>query len=378
MMPYFFVSATLSLGYGSIYTLLAPIRDRFGFSDADVGLIAGLGFFAGFLAQVGLSRYSDRGHAALMVRAGILIAVAGLLLTIVASNLTEWLAARFLLGLGSGIVGPAVRRVIIAREPERVGVNLGAQGAIDVAGFVIGPLLAAGLYEAFGLRAPFVMLAVIDLVMLVWSGRLDLSSGEFTNERRLMSGLLKMPAMQSALCAAIAFYVTLGMFEALWSVLLDDLGASTILTGITLAVFTIPMVVLAPYGGRLAQDRGPLRVIVWSILVASLCTLSYGWLPLWGVLGVSIVHAMADSFTMPGNQVAVAISTPRDRLASGQGLLGAVGLLVAGITGAVGGAVYDEAGRRVVFTGAGVVMIAFLLAARWRGSVSPALVGAEA
>ena len=52
----------LSAGYGSVYTLLAVIREAFGFSTAQVGVIGGAGFLAGFLAQVGLSRYADRGH----------------------------------------------------------------------------------------------------------------------------------------------------------------------------------------------------------------------------------------------------------------------------------------------------------------------------
>jgi hypothetical protein len=96
------------------------------------------------------------------------------------------------------------------------------------------------------------------------------------------------------------------------------------------------------------------------------------------VLAISIVHAMADSFTMPGNQVSVALSTPPDRLASGQGLLGAIGLLVAGMAGALGGAVYDAAGRRLVFGGTSAIMIGFLVAARWRGAVSPRVVPAAA
>ena len=40
------------------------------------------------------------------------------------------------------------------------------------------------------------------------------------------------------------------------------------------------------------------------------------------LLAISLVHAVADSFTMPGNQVAIALATPRQQLAAGQGLLG--------------------------------------------------------
>ena len=141
-----------------------------------------------------------------------------------------------------------------------------------------------------------------------------------------------MPAMQATLAAAVAFYLTIGMFEAVWAVLLRDRGAETWLIGLTLSLFTVPMIFLAPIGGRVAQRRGPLRVVVVSLTVATVCTFAYGVLPsLWMLLGVSIIHAVADSFTMPGNQVAAALASPPEQASSAQGLLGATGLAAAGL-----------------------------------------------
>ena len=128
------------------------------------------------------------------------------------------------------------------------------------------------------------------------------------------------------------------------------------------------MIVLAPIGGRLAQRRGPMNVVVFSIFVATLCTLTYGFAPLWLILGISLVHACADSFTMPGNQIAVAMSSPPDQLAAGQGLLGSVGLLVAGAMGLIGGALYDHAGRGWLFALTAAGMAVFLVLARWRAT----------
>jgi MFS family permease len=369
---FYLLTAVMSLGYGSIYTLLADIRDEFGFRDGDVGLIAFAGFFTGFVAQVLLARFADRGHTALMLRTGVAVAAAGMAWTLVAAELWQWVGARLLLGLGSGTVGPAVRRLVIARDPEHVGANLGRQTAFDVSGFVLGPLVAAVAAEAGGLRAPFVVLLVLYLAVLSALFRIDLSAGGTAASRRGLRRLLALPAVQSALCASIALYLTVGMFEALWSVLLRDLGAETWLIGTTLSLFTIPMILFAPRGGKAAQHRGPMAVVTVSIAVASLCTLSYGWAPLWVVIGVSAVHAVADAFTLPSNQVAVAMASPPDQVATGQGLLGAVGLAVAGVTALAGGAVYDAAGRGAAFGGAAALMVAFLLAARWRSGVAGA------
>jgi DHA1 family multidrug resistance protein-like MFS transporter len=365
----FLLTALMSLGYGGIFTLLADIRDEFGFSDADVGLIAFAGLATGFASQVVLARYADRGHTAFMLRAGVAVAAIGMVSMVFATELWAWVAARLLLGLGSGTVGPAVRRLVITRDPQRVGANLGTQTAFDVSGFVLGPLLAAVLAELLGLRAPFAALAVVYGVVLVIMLRLDLQSGSTAVAHRSVRGLLRLPAMQSALCAAIAFYLTIGMFEALWSILLRDLGAETWLIGVTLSVFTIPMILFAPKGGALAQRRGPIKVVSISILVAAACTAAYGFGPLWVLIAVSAVHATADAFTMPSNQVAVAVSSPPEQVATGQGLLGATGLAVAGLAALGGAGVYEAFGREAIFTGTALTMVAFLVLARWRWSV---------
>ena len=365
LVAYCLVSGAMSLGYGSIYTLLADLRDEFGFSGTQLGLIVAAGFLAGFGAQLFLGRFADRGHVALMVRSGVMVAALAMLASALATQFWAFLLARLLLGLGSGMVGPAIRRIVITRDPEHVGANLGRLAAFDVAGFVLGPLIAAVAAEAFGLRAPFWFLAGVLFVVLGLTFRLDLTAGPVSTERRVIRRLLVIPAMQATLAVAVAFYVTVGMFEAVWAVLLRDRGAETWLIGLTLSLFTVPMIFLAPIGGRVAQRRGPMRVVTVSLTVAIVCTLAYGVLPsLWMLLGVSIVHAVADSFTMPSNQVSAALAGPPEQASSAQGLLGATGLAAAGLTGLAAGYLYEQWGRLAVTTTTAAVMTTFLVAAQ--------------
>ena len=377
MILLFLLTALMSLGYGSVFTLLADIRDKFGFTDGQVGLIAFAGLFTGVLSQLFLARYSDRGYAVVMMRVGIATAAFGMLWMVFATSLWQWIAARLLLGLGSGMVGPAIRRVIIARDPQRVGANLGRQTAFDVAGFVLGPALAAALAQIFGLRAPFIVLTVVYVLAVFLVGKVttaeDAAASEISTAKRF--SLIRLPAMQSALFAAIAFYLTIGMFEALWSILLRDQGAATWLIGVTLSLFTIPMIVFAPKGGDLAQRIGPIRVVTVSITVAAIATCLYGFLPLWLLIVISGIHAIADAYTMPANQVAVAVSSPPDQLAAGQGLLGATGLAIAAASALIGSAVYDMYGRSSIFAGTAVLMMICLVLARWRWNAQPALHG---
>lgn len=372
ILPYCLISAAMSLGYGSIYTLLADLRDRFGFTGGQLGLIVAAGFFAGFCSQLLLARYADRGHAALMVRAGVVIAALAMVGCAVATEFWAFVLARLLLGLGSGTVGPAIRRIVITHEPEHVGANLGRLASFDVAGFLLGPLIAAIAAEALSIRAPFWFLGAVLFIVLVLTVRLDLTAGTISSPRRAVRDLVTAPAMQATLCMAVAFYVTVGMFEAIWALLLKDHGAETWLIGLTLSLFTVPMIFLAPVGGRVAQRRGPLHVVTVSLLVATGCTFAYGVLPsLWMLLGISLVHAIADSFTMPGNQVSAAVASPPEHVSSAQGLLGATGLATAGATGLLAGVLYEEWGRFAVCTTSATVMVLFLVAARLRLTREP-------
>jgi MFS family permease len=384
LLPYCIVGGSMSLGYGSIYTLLADLRDRYGFSEAQLGLIVAAGFLAGFVAQLALARLADRGYAPLLVRGGVLLAMAAMIGSAVATQFWAFLLARLLLGLGSGAVGPAIRRIAITRDPDAVGANLGRLAAFDVAGFMLGPLVAAVVAQLFGLRAPFVFLAAVFVGVFVLAVRLDLTTGTSDGVHgRALRVLLVRPAIQATLAACIAFYLTVGMFEAIWAVLLRDRGAETWLIGLTLSLFTLPMIFLAPIGGREAQRRGPLRVVSVSLTIATICTFSYGVLPsLWMLLAVSLVHAVADSFTMPSNQVAAALGSPPEHLSAAQGLLGATGLAAAGLTGLVAGYVYEEAGRIAVCTGTAVLMAAFLIIAITLGrrelAETPEMMGTDA
>jgi MFS family permease len=355
------LSGTVSLGYGSIYTLLADLRDKYHFSEAQLGLIAGAGFMAGLLAQLFLARLADRGRAAAMVRGGLIAATIAMLASSVATQFWVFLVARILLGLGSGTVSPAIRRLVVNASADDLGANLGRLAAFEISGFVLGPLVAAVTAQLFGLHAPFIFLAALFFLALVSCSWLSLSAGPRSDEPRVLRRLLKVPAMRAALASAVAFYVTIGTFEAVWAILLRDHGASTWLIGLTLSLFTVPMIFLAPIGGRASQKRGPMRVAAVSITVATACTFSYGVLPsLWMLLGVSLVHAFADSFTMPANQVAAAMAAPLGDASSGQGLLGATGLAAAGISGLASGYVYEHLGRAALFTGTAAVMVAFL------------------
>jgi len=364
----FVISATMMLGYGSVFTLLAAIRERFGFDEGAIGLIGGSGFAAGFVVQVALARYADRGHGVRMLRIGLALASTASLAMVFADALWQWLGARMLLGVGAGCFAPAVRRIAVTHDPARAGEALGRLAAFELTGFLIGPLLASLLLGWVGLRAPFLVVGLLLAAMAPLLARVTVPPATRAAPPGVVRLLLRRPAVQASLCAGVAFYVTVGVFEAIWAIFMTDRGASQLFIGISLSLFTVPMVFIAPRAGGLAQRHGPLRVATLSIAAAIACMFLYGSLHslVWLCVALAI-HSMADAFTMPAIQLAMARSSGEEAIAAGQGLIGATNLAVAASAAMAGGWIYDAYGAGVLWRGAGCLMLALLALAWLRG-----------
>ncbi len=370
--PLYLLTGVLTMGYGVVFTLLAELRQIFGFSESEVGLIAASGFLSGFISQVTLARYADRGHTKVLVRMGPVVAFVAMVWLVFAASLWAFVAARFVFGLGSGAVQPSVRRIVILRNPDSMGESLGRLTAFDIGGFVFGPLLGVVALELGGIRAPFVVLAVLYAAAIVMTSRMEVDSAAAPRVDSSVRRLLRNRGMQSALGVALAFYLTVGSFEALWALLMDDLGTETWVIGVTLSGFVIPMVLMASFGGRTAQRMGAVRLCRFSIPVAIVAMVLYGVVGeqrdgstlVWGIVAVSAVvsvHAIADAFTMPALQVAVAQAAPAELAATAQGVLSAFGLLVALVASLGGAVLYDKAGPLVGFGVPAALMLVGLL-----------------
>ena len=365
----YLVTAVAATGYGFVVSLFAEFRNDYGFDGWSLGGLTAAGFFAGFLTQVWLSHHADKGRAQQMIRFGLLAGVIAALWMAASSDIYQFVAARMLLGLGSGLCGPPIRKIIISRDPANLGRNLGKVSAIDVFGFTLGPVMAAVIASFAGLRVPFLVLAGIFAVVLALVWKADLSC-PITKTERSEGGirlLLGIPGVQGTLAASVAFYGSIGVYEVSWAQLLDDNGAATWFVGIAFGLFVVPMIIFAPMGGRITQQKGALKVMVWSIALATICVLAYGWFDiLWLLVAISAVHAVADAFTLPGLQVGMAANSPEEYQATGQGLMGGTGLVVAGVIGLVGGPIYDYGGPEMLFSLGALVMATSLIFAIYR------------
>ena len=133
------------------------------------------------------------------------------------------LAGRFVMGVGVGMAVPAIRRIVILAEPERLGNNLGRLIAADVGGFAAGPAVSALLVDPFGIPAPFLVIAGATLLVVPWVARTTVAEETAPVSQRFAVDLLRIRPFAGAVVLGSAVWLMIGAFDALWAVVLDDL-----------------------------------------------------------------------------------------------------------------------------------------------------------
>ncbi|MFN8521389.1 MAG: MFS transporter, partial [Chloroflexota bacterium] len=132
------------------------------------------------------------------------------------------------------------------------------------------------------------------------------------------------------------FSLAFGTYEVIWSLYLQDLGASVEWVGLTFALFGLPMMVVSPIAGRLVDRHGALPFVIGGGLTICVAGVVYA-LATEPLAATAMVPAegVGEAFLLPGLFALVAFGSPSGRSSTAQGIFGAVGtigLIVATIT----------------------------------------------
>jgi len=365
LVPYYLILFGMSAGLASVMTLLAEFRNKLGFSQFGIGLGVAVGFVAAFVASVVFAPQADRGRAPLMLRSGLLLGIAGLLVVAMANDLWHFVVGRALFGLAFGIAHPAARRTVIVADPENLGRNMGRLGAFDVAGFVVGPTVAALLHALGGFRTPFWTMAALLalLVPTAWRARPDTAARDI--ERRRPTDLFRNRRLVGAFFVVASYFVFIGAFESIWVLEMDHRGAEQWQIGAAVTVVALPIAVLSPWGGVLAQRYGARR---WAIGVLTTCAVfsaSFGLVEgLVALVALTAACSCAEGIGFPSAPMLVSAAVPEDRQAAAQGLASAVEVGTAAVASLGLAAIYDTSGDTVAWAVTAVTM-AVLLVVGW-------------
>ena len=365
LMPYYLILFGMSAGLASVMTLLAEFRNKLGFSQFGIGLGVATGFVAAFVASIVFAPQADRGRAPLMLRSGLLLGIAGLLVVAMANDLWHFVVGRALFGLAFGIAHPAARRTVIVADPENLGRNMGRLGAFDVAGFVVGPTVAALLHALGGFRTPFWTMAALLalLVPTAWRARPDTAARDI--ERRRPTDLFRNRRLVGAFFVVASYFVFIGAFESIWVLEMDQRGAEQWQIGVAVTVVALPIAVLSPWGGVLAQRYGARR---WALGVLTTCAVfsaSFGLVEgLVALVALTAACSCAEGIGFPSTPMLVSAAVPEDRQAAAQGLASAVEVGTAAVASLGLAAIYDTSGDTVAWAVTAVTM-AVLLVVGW-------------
>jgi len=384
----------LLAGTSLIFPLLAEVQDTFGFSTASLGLISAAAFGSALVSGLLLSGLADRGYTRPLMVAGSLLCAGSLLWFAAGTEVWQFVAARTLEGLGLGMFTPAVRKVMTSGGPtgpagsgrRRVAVDAGHQLGLlvsaELGGLLVGPLLGTALASSVSLDAPYVLLGLLTMVasaaLLVWplpevERRSDRQSALTASLR-----LLRVPGAAGTALLSLALFLPVGIYDALWARYLSDRGASTLFIGVTLSLYSLPVVLVAPFGGRLSDRVGPVRAATAAMVVIVPITVLYGSLALPVAIAlIAVVESVPQAIATPAVQTAMLRAGGDDDVAAGQGLINSLNMLGGTLVGLLAPLGYQVLGPELLFAIAGAAMagifaVGLLLVRRGGGHNFPA------
>lgn len=362
------LAASLVAGYGALFTIVDDYNTEYGISESQVGIIISVGFLSGFLSQMLIAPIADRGHARHLVIIGVFVNAAGLVMMALGTSLVPILIGRFVSGIGVGAANPAIRRIVILADPNNLGSNLGRLLSADVFGFAMGPVISAVLVEPFGIGAPFYVIAAVSLVLLPFVARVpvDETATDARPAKRLALDLLKIKPFAGATILAGTTFIMIGGFDALWALVHDELETPEWIANLGITLFALPLIVLGPIGGRIAQTFGPFRLAAVGLVLGAGFMFGYGLMPTGiAIFVLSLFHALNDGFTIASTGVAAGMVVPEERQAGAQGMLGASQAVMAGVMAFVTGYIYEWFGRTAAYSLVAGVMILLVSIGLW-------------
>jgi len=119
-----------------------------------------------------------------------------------------------------------------------------------------------------------------------------------------------------------------GTWEVIWSLFMQAHGASIEFIGFTFALFSLPVLLVSPFVGRLVDRRGPMPYLIAGTLGAIVTGIAYTLTgDLLVISVIVIVEALGWAFVNPALYAIVGAGSPPGRSSTAQGLFGAAGTL---------------------------------------------------
>ncbi len=378
------VSLLTDLSSEMIYPLLPVfLTVTLGAGAVALGVIEGVAEATASLLKLGSGWLTDRsGRRKPLVVAGYSVSGCARPLIGLAGAWPAVTALRFVDRIGKGVrTSPRDALIADVTPPDRRGIAYGVHRAMDHAGAVLGPLVAAVLLASteIGLRGVFLLAAVpaAAVIVVLWRAVAD------PNRPRPPAGAPGSSPLQAwrrsdsnfrRLIGALALFGLGNSSDAFLLLWFADAGFSA--TGIALlwAAHNLVKVGTTLTGGRWTDRLGPGRLVAagWMVYVAVYLAFALVGDRPWVLVALFLAYGIAFGFTEPAERAWVSQACPPAVRGSAFGVYHAVVGLTALPASVVFGALYAVSGPGAAFgSGAALAAMALLvLGARSTGLTS--------
>lgn len=263
------------------WSLISPLGPLFVDRDIveDTSLIVAIPVLVGSLGRILVGALTDRFGGRLMMPVVSLLTVIPVLYLGLLGQYTEvgLMLGGFVLGVGGTSFAVGVPYVNRWFPPEKRGSAIGIYGA-GMGGTAIAAFTTVPLFE-LGDRVPFLVAAVALLVYAVAAYTLMKDPPGWTPARQNLGAQLADTARipltwQTCYLYALSFggYVAFSVY--LPTFLMNDYGLEAHDASFRMAGFVIAAVLMRPAGGILSDRIGPVRTLVISYTVVTLCAVA--------------------------------------------------------------------------------------------------------
>jgi len=155
-------------------------QDLFALTSAGTARSVGFAIGAlaiGMLLAQGVVAGKGKLSPPMLLRAGTVIYLAGLVAVLIAVDLAPLVAAYGVLGIGAGLLTPGIMAAAsISVSADEQGAVAGVVGAGMGAAYIFGPVLGTGLY-GLDAKYPFMLIVFLGVVLLLAGWRVRVASG---------------------------------------------------------------------------------------------------------------------------------------------------------------------------------------------------------
>ena len=330
-----------NLGLGLFFPILPLFVERRGGGPALVGVIGAAALIGNLLIQAPGGWLADRFDRRRIVLLSMAAYGLFFLVYLVHLPVNTLIAIRFVHAAIGGFYGPAARALLADLTPPEMRATVYGhwQGSM-MGGFLVGPVIGGGL-ALIGLDIVFAGSALACLaaaLMLVSLPRRVRVEEHVAGERGGI--ILPWPvllALLPAVLAGVAWFYMGGVYSAMWVLYVTALGGSPLVAGVSVSIYSLPVVLFSGAAGRLGDRFGVRKVVLVTVLFGGLFAVAYGFtrsIPL--VMALGFLEAVCTLGGMPAVYAEVSRVVPASMQGRAQGLFGSLTVGVEAL-GSLGG-----------------------------------------